>query len=396
MQTPNPSLLLGTSLCSLLFLLRAFHSSTSVRSPAAVHSSSPFGPPPRLAYFVTGSAGDASRMLRLLRTIYHPRNQYLLHLDLAAPAAQRRDLALAVRSVDAYVAFRNVNVVERADRVDRDGSTALASMLHGAAVLLRYGANWDWFVNLDASSYPLITQDDLLHMLSFVPRDFNFIEHSSDIGWKEYQRIRPIIMDPSLYLASESEIFYTSEKRDMPSAYRFFTGSSSVILSRKLLEFSILGWDNFPRTLLLYFSNMKSSQNGYFHTLVCNSKPFRRTAVNSNLRFVAWDNPPGDEPRYLNFGDLSRMMRSGAAFARKFREDDPVLDKIDKKILHRYHDRFAPGGWCIGRDGRGRDPCQVWGDPDILRPGLLAKRLEKLLLTVLSNSSFHSNQCVYK
>ncbi|CAN6471262.1 unnamed protein product [Victoria cruziana] len=395
MQTPNPGLLLGTSIFSLLFLLRALNSFSSVRSPPVVGSASPFGPPPRLAYFVTGSVGDASRMLRLLRAIYHPRNQYLLHLDLAAPAAHRRDLALAVRSIDAYVAFGNVNVIERADRVDRAGSTALASVLHGAAVLLRYSANWDWFVNLDASSYPLITQDDLLHMLSFVPKDFNFIEHSSDIGWKEYQRIRPIIMDPSLYLASESEIFYTSEKRDMPRAYRFYTGPSAVILSRKLLEFSILGWDNFPRTLLLYFSNMKSSHKGYFHTLVCNSKSFRRTAVNSNLRFVAWDNPPGDEPRHLNLRDLSKMLRSGSVFARKFLEDDPLLDKIDEDILHREYDKFAPGGWCVGKHQRGSDPCGVWGDPDILRPGPGAKRLEKLLVALLSNSSFRSNQCVY-
>lgn len=39
------------------------------------------------------------------------------------------------------------------------GASALAVTLHGAAVLLRLGMNWDWFVTLDASDYPLITQD---------------------------------------------------------------------------------------------------------------------------------------------------------------------------------------------------------------------------------------------
>ncbi|KAL4558391.1 hypothetical protein LXL04_036591 [Taraxacum kok-saghyz] len=29
----------------------------------------------------------------------------------------------------------------------------------------------------------------MLHTLSTVPRDLNFIEHTSDIGWKEYAHL---------------------------------------------------------------------------------------------------------------------------------------------------------------------------------------------------------------
>ena len=46
-----------------------------------------------------------------------------------------------------------------------EGSTSLASVLHGAAALLRYSKEWDWFINLVASDYPLITQDGNLSSL---------------------------------------------------------------------------------------------------------------------------------------------------------------------------------------------------------------------------------------
>ncbi|KAF8395065.1 hypothetical protein HHK36_019005 [Tetracentron sinense] len=387
--------LLSISLCTLLLFLPSRISPNRPRSfSRVVDLENPFPPPPKIAYFITGSNGDGPRILRLLHAVYHPRNQYLLHLDRAASQQQRENLAVAIQSVETFTAADNVNAVGKADAVNYGGSTPIASVLHGAAILLRYSKDWDWFVNLGASDYPLITQDDFLHVLSFVPKDFNFIEHTSDIGWKEYQRITPIVVDPGLYLASKGGIFMGNKKRALPKAFRFFTGSSSVILSRKLIDFTILGWDNLPRALLLYFSNLKSSDRGYFQTLACNSKEFSNTVVNSDLRFVAWDNPPGKEPRNLRLSDLNKMLGIGAAFARRFLPNDPALDKIDSVVLRRNQGMIVPGGWCVGRPGKGKDPCQLWGDTNILRPGPAAKRFEKLLLRLMENTTFRSNLCI--
>ena len=171
-------------------------------------------------------------------------------------------------------------------------------------------------------------------------------------------------------------------------------GSPQVILSRKLVEFSILGWDNFPRTLLLFFANIKSSHRGYFQTLACNAREFSNTVMNSNLRYMAWDNPPGKEPRNPRVSDVKKMLGSGAAFAGNFAPNDhEVLDLIDSVVLHRRKGMISPGGWCVGRRDRGRDPCQHWGDTNILRPGHAAERFEKLLLRVMANSTLRSNQC---
>ncbi|KAJ9684166.1 hypothetical protein PVL29_016587 [Vitis rotundifolia] len=388
------SLLSLSVLIFLLFFLPPPPPPTTTLTLHRHFPSNPLPPPPKLAYFISGTHGDSPRLLRLLRALYHPNNQYLLHLDRRATPQERVELSASVGSVAVFAAAENVNVVGNADAVNLDGSTPIASLLRGAAILLRYCSDWDWFVNLEASDYPLISQDDLLHILSFVPRDFNFIEHTSNIGWNEYHRIIQIVVDPGLYLASKRGIFVGTKRRVLPRQFRFFTGSPQVILSRKLVKFSILGWDNFPRTLLLFFANIKSSHRGYFQTLACNAREFSNTVMNSNLRYMAWDNPPGKEPRNPRVSDLKKMLGSGAAFAGNFAPNDhEVLDLIDSVVLHRRQGMISPGGWCVGRRDRGRDPCQHWGDINILRPGHAAERFEKLLLRVMANSTLRSNQC---
>lgn len=348
---------------------------------------------PRLAYLISGSDGDGKRIERLLRAVYHPRNQYLLHLDRAACNAERISLGFYVQSVPLFAAAGNVNVIGKADFVTYKGPTAIASTLHAAALLLRYSKNWDWFINLSASDYPLVTQDDLLHVFSYLPRDLNFIEHTSDIGWQEYHRIKPIIIDPGLSMLGQSQIFYATQKRMVPNAYKTFTGSAFVVLSRNFMEYCILGWDNLPRTLLIYSANSLLSEEAYFQTVICNAQEFQNTTVNNDLRYVAWGNPPKPEPYYLNLTDYKKMMQSGAAFARQFREDDPILDKIDKVVLRRQQEWVTPGGWCLGKSKKKKDPCSVWGDINILKPGSRAKEFEKSLLKLIANETFRSNQC---
>lgn len=115
--------------------------------------------PPSIAYLISGSKGDLDRVLRLLYATYHPKNQYLLHLDLSAPQTDRDQLALSVQSVPIFKAAQNVNVIGKADFAYPKGSSTISATLHGAAILLRLPKKWDWFVNLGAADYPLVTPD---------------------------------------------------------------------------------------------------------------------------------------------------------------------------------------------------------------------------------------------
>jgi len=54
--------------------------------------------------------------------------------------------------------------------------------------------------------------------------------------------LKPIIVDPGLYLSEGTEMFYATQKRELPSAYRMFTGvfGSPYIVSNKRFGFSLL------------------------------------------------------------------------------------------------------------------------------------------------------------
>lgn len=83
----------------------------------------------------------------------------MLHLDLQALDSERLELAKYVKSEVVFRQFRNVVVVGKADLVTYKGPTMIACTLHGIAVLLKWAKNWDWFINLSASDYPLMSQD---------------------------------------------------------------------------------------------------------------------------------------------------------------------------------------------------------------------------------------------
>ncbi|KAK6132669.1 hypothetical protein DH2020_033585 [Rehmannia glutinosa] len=254
------------------------------------------------------------------------------------------------------------------------GPTMVSNTLHACAILLKRHKDWDWFINLSASDYPLVTQDDLLDTFSDLKRELNFIEHTSHLGWKAGQRAMPLIVDPGLYQTAKSDIYWVTPNRKLPTAFKLFTGSAWMILSRAFVEYCIWGWDNLPRTLLMYYSNFVSSPEGYFQTVICNAPEFVPTVVNHDMHYISWDSPPKQHPHTLTLNDTAKMIASDAAFARKFKQDTPILDKIDRELLGRKNGSFTPGGWCGGKPR-----CSKVRNPTKLRPGPGAERLRRLI-----------------
>lgn len=349
-------------------------------------------PIPRIAYLVSGSSGDGESLKRTLKALYHPLNQYVVHLDLEAPSDERLDLVKFVRDEPVFVKFGNVRVISKANLVTYRGPTMVTNTLHAASILLKEGGVWDWFINLSASDYPLVTQDDLLHTLSSIPRGLNFIEHTSDIGWKEFHRARPVIIDPGLYSLRKLDVFWVSQKRSMPSKFKLFTGSAWMMLSRPFVEFCLWGWDNLPRLVLMYYANFLSSPEGYFHTVICNADEFRNTTINHDLHFIAWDNPPKQHPHFLTVNDYQRMVDSNAPFARKFGHNETVLEKIDSELLGCSPDGFVPGGWFSNIDNLNISVPDSTKSIE-LKPGHGAERIHRLISGLLSDNDVNGKHC---
>ncbi|VAH03690.1 unnamed protein product [Triticum turgidum subsp. durum] len=238
-------------------------------------------------------------------------------------------------------------------------------------------------------------------------------------GRFEKKRARPVILDTALYEADRSELLrpspnITTNRRGLPTAFKLFTGSAWTMLSRRFAEYCVMGWDNLARTLLLYHANLVSSPEFYFQTVACNSREFRNATVNSDLHFIRWDTPPKQHPLYLGPKDYRRMVLSSAAFARKFRDADLVLDRIDREILKRrppsrdddHGDHaasasvarhggqfFSYGGWCSeGEVGLCSNPWEP-SRKGAIKPGAGSRRLRVMLNKMLSGRNFRKQQC---
>ncbi|KAF5478660.1 hypothetical protein F2P56_005201 [Juglans regia] len=393
--TFNMGLVFSLHTINSIFSIFPSHLATNQKGPVFAESRVSQSPPPptsptipRFAYLVSGSKGDLEKLWRTLHALYHPRNQYIVHLDLEAPAEERLELASRVEKEPIFAKVGNVYMITKANMVTYRGPTMVANTLHACAILLKRSKDWDWFINLSASDYPLVTQDDLLYTFSPLDRNLNFIEHTSQLGWKEDKRAMPLMIDPGLYSSTKSDIFWVNPGRTLPTAFKLFTGSAWMVLSRSFVEYCVWGWDNLPRTLLMYYTNFVSSPEGYFQTVICNVPEFAKTAVNHDLHYISWDNPPKQHPHTLSLIDTDKIIGSSAPFARKFKQDDPVLDKIDKDLLRRKNGSFTPGGWCSGSS-----KCSKVGNPNKLKPGPGAQRLRRLIARLVLTANMGQNQC---
>ncbi|EMS59124.1 hypothetical protein TRIUR3_19448 [Triticum urartu] len=290
----------------------------------------------------------------MARSVYHPRNRYILHLSADASHEERRDLAAGVAAAaPAAVSFDNVALVGTPTAGTPVGSSGLAGTLRAAAVLLRLHPDWDWFITLNAADYPLVTQDDLIHALSYVPREFNFIDHTSDIGQKEYGSF---------------------ELGENFSSQRSFPYPSSFLLTRFSMGYS-------------------EPTEGYFHSVICNSLDFRNSTVNNDLRYKVWDDPPQTEPLFLSMAHYDKMVDSGQPFARRFQANGPLLDKIDEKLLKRPGHGPVPGAWCAGRKSWFIDPCSQWSDVNVVKPGAQALKLQQYINRTLEEADSGAKSC---
>lgn len=190
------------------------------------------------------------------------------------------------------------------------------------------------------------------------------------------------------------------------------TGSPWVILTRDFMEYCVKAWDNFPRKLMMYHSNMINPLESYFHTVLCNSQPdLQHTIINNHLRYIVWGSSTDWEPQYLTMTHFEQMLESIAAFARPFREDDPVLDDIDESLIKRPPGGFVPGEWCssLGKNNKSLEStseadnneefCGSWSNINSVKPGTQGIKLRILLSKLaaevgLKRSNLCQNQMV--
>ncbi|KAM0057594.1 putative beta-glucuronosyltransferase GlcAT14A/B/C [Helianthus debilis subsp. tardiflorus] len=57
------------------------------------------------------------------------------------------------------------------------------------------------------------------------------LDGKSKILWfKLFQRAKPVIVDPGLYMSEKSDVFWITQRRSVPTAFKLFTGFCYGIL----------------------------------------------------------------------------------------------------------------------------------------------------------------------
>ena len=108
---------------------------------------------------MSGTRNDSEKLLGLLAASYHPRNEYFVHMELKASEEERSFLRQEIESHPLYSTVGNVHMAARPFRVTYKGPSMLSAYLFGMANLLELRSDFDWFINLSASDYPVMTQD---------------------------------------------------------------------------------------------------------------------------------------------------------------------------------------------------------------------------------------------
>ena len=101
---------------------------------------------------------------------------------------------------------------------------------------------------------------------------------------------------------------------------QWFTGNRTT--ARRLMAPSPT-----EQKLQRYYRSRVVPDESYFQSVLCNAPGLG--IVNRTFRYALWD---GAHPVDLTSGDFQRVVGSGAHFARKFRENDPVLDLLEEHL----------------------------------------------------------------
>ena len=270
-------------------------------------------PPARISYFVQVSPSSLSLVPRLIRALWHPHNQYILHYDLKISDNQTYESLLNVHRVllplkasSSYESQSNIHVCAR-EAVTYRGITLTLNFLTGISTALNRTESFDFFINLSSADFPTASQTTIKRLLS-LHRGRNFIEWKARTDWEPFmkKRIGTFYVDTAIgKMGSAGEYLFVdgSDVIDHPGVknignpmmdrveYTIAKSSGWVILSREFCEYATS--DPFARKALVLMGYSDASDEHYFATLAWNERKWRESVVGDNFRSIFFIAPNG-------------------------------------------------------------------------------------------------------
>lgn len=295
-----------------------------------------------LAYCIL-SHKNPGQVGRLLQTIWHPDNIYVLHYEKRASRAAHESIAL--------VAARYPNVrVLRSRPIQWGRYSQLAAQLDALHACAEWSKDWSHFINLTGQDFPLLSQSMIMQDLTG-RRGTSFVSSFDAFATGQWgdakQRVTRVHFDspaleallrvPGIGRKVRAMFGWTNQlpfvpfvRRSQPASFRYYGGANHFILSAEAGAYLLhdpraqkiirwLRWTGFP-------------EESSVQTALMNSH-LAASVVNDDRRAIYWAKDGDPSPQTLRLVDLDRLgvaRAEGKLFARKF--DTSVDDNILKSL----------------------------------------------------------------
>jgi len=300
-----------------------------------------------IAYFIQASDSSIPMISRLMDRLHHPKNLYAIHCDKKIPAYRVVKLMADIKEDPRY---SNVYFMER-ESVTYRGVTMILNNIAAINMLLDKG-DWDYFINISASDYPLVAPDvprKLLALPHIQEKKYNFFSISPRDQWDERKldRYDDITIDMAMGMSdsiSDSRLLISDAKNPLRDAlnYEYAYSEGWFILTRAASKFMVSS--SHAQRILLTMAFSQDPSEHYYLSVFWNHPDYNKTIIPHSLRTVFWEHNGvlgGQHPFTIDetldddgeFALWPRLSGSPHWFARKFKHpDSAILDYIDENM----------------------------------------------------------------
>jgi len=243
----------------------------------------------RIVFVLTVNGRALRQVTRLLRMLYRPHHYYYIHVD------TRRDYLY--RELSKLVDhFSNIRMDVTRHSTIWGGASLLTMLLDAMHELLAMADwQWDYFLNLSESDYPVKSIEELEAFLTDY-RGKNFVKsHGRDT--LKFIRKQGLNM---LFYECEHRMWRLGP-RQLQEGIRIDGGSDWICLSHEFIQY-VVGDDPLLSGLKSFWKYSLLPAESFFHTVLQNSL-YCDTIVNNNLHLTNWRRKQGCKCQYKHIVD---------------------------------------------------------------------------------------------
>lgn len=302
------------------------------------------GPPARVVFLLSVHGRPFRQVKRLLKAIYHTDHYYFIHVDSRSDYLHRKLYEAVSHLPNVYFPTWRMATIW--------GGASLLQMLLRALEDLEFVLtdwNWDFFINLSESDYPIKTNQELVRFLR-VHRGSNFVKtHGGDIN----KFIQKQGLDRT-FVECDNHMWRV-DNRELPPDITLDGGSDWIAINRNYSRYLVTDKSPFLTGLKRYYEFSLLPAESFFHTVIRNG-PMCDTFVKTNLRVTNWNRKLGCRCQYKHIvdwcgcspndfltRDMARLKNTASQhfFARKF---EAIINQEVIKLLDAHLYGPYPGG----------------------------------------------------